>query len=496
MRGQRVTLQEKVAAWLAEQELDTYLVGGSVRDSLLGRTVYDLDVAVDGDALSLARKLADHFRGDFYPLDDLRRTGRAILYQPETTPLVVDLAQFRGPDLVADLADRDFTINAMAVNVRSPLSIIDRHNGFADLRKGLIRPVTSDSIRNDPLRALRAVRLAAQLQFDLTEETVAAIRRDGRDLVGVSGERICDELARLLVQPSAFPFLEMLQDLGLLFLILPELEPLHGLTQPRPHHLDVFRHSLRTVGMLENLLGKLTSERDRGQGVAVPALQGLERYGDRIKAHLAVPQSGGRPRLVTLKLAALLHDVGKPRALAIDAEGRTRFIGHENVGSQIAAAALRRLRFSGAEVSLVDTVIRNHMRPLLLADQAEVSRRAVYRFFRATGDAGVDVILHALADHLAIHAPGTGERRWSRLLSLAVRMLGDYWEFRAERVNPPRLINGHDLRSEFGLQPGPRIGGLLEAVREAQAADQIRTRDEAMALVRYLLSAGQGSDQQ
>lgn len=489
-------LQDQVVAWLAEQELDVYLVGGSVRDSLLGRKVYDLDVAVAGDGLRLAKKLADRFRGDFYPLDDLRRTGRAILYHSEAAPLVVDLARLRGPDLAADLADRDFTINALAADVRSPSTIIDRHGGLADLNKGLIRPVTADSIRNDPLRALRAVRLAAQLGFDLTVDTVAAIRRDGHGLAEISGERICDELGHLLVLPSAFPFLEMLQELGLLFLILPELEPLRGLDQSPPHHLDVLRHSLETVGALEQILEALGADPDHSQSAAALSLAGLERYSGRILAHLAEPQSGGRPRLVALKMAALLHDVGKAGTLEVDTEGRTRFIGHEKESARLVAVALRRLRFSGAEVSLVDTIIRNHMRPLLLAQQPRVSRRAVYRFFRDTGSTGVDVILHALADHLAIYAPGTGERQWSRLLSVTARMLGDYWEYRSERVNPPKFINGHDLISEFGLRPGPRIGDLLEAVREAQATDQIHSRDEAMALIRQLLIAGRGTDQQ
>jgi len=191
-------------------------------------------------------------------------------------------------------------------------------------------------------------------------------------------------------------------------------------------------------------------------------------------------------------LAALLHDTGKPAALEVDGQGRARFIAHEKDGAHKAALALRRLRFSGAEVRWVETIIRNHMRPLLLAAQPTVTRRAIYRFFRDTGDAGVDVVLHALADHRATYAPDTDEQQWSRLLSLAVRMLGDYWEHRTERLNPPTLLNGHDLRSEFGLPPGPRIGDLLEAVREAQATGQVRTREEAMVLVQSILSKSDG----
>lgn len=487
-----MALQDEVLTWLAQRECDAYLVGGAVRDPVLGREVYDLDVVVNADGLALAQRLADHFDGDFYPLDELRHTGRAILYQPNSDPLVVDVAQFRGPDLAADLADRDFTINALAVDVRCPSSMIDFHGGLADLGAGLIRPVTPDSIRNDPVRALRAVRLAAQLGFVLSAEAVAAIRRDGAGLANVSGERIRDELAHILALPSAASSLESLEELGLLFAILPELEPLRGLVQSPPHHLDALCHSLETVRALEHLLAQLGADDDRRPQVAIPPLTDLEPYARRVAAHLSEVLSDSRSRLVSLKMAALLHDVGKPAAFQIDQVGRVRFIGHENDGAQMAARVLHRLRFSSAEVQLAETIIRNHMRPLLLADQPGVTRRAVYRFFRATGDAGVDVLLHALADHRATMASEAGQQQWLRLLSVVVRMLEDYWEYDAERVNPPSLVNGHDLLSEFGLQPGPRFGDLLEAVREAQATGQVQTREEALMLIRSLVSEGEG----
>jgi hypothetical protein len=148
---------------------------------------------------------------------------------------------------------------------------------------------------------------------------------------------------------------------------------------------------------------------------------------------------------------------------------------------------MRRLRFSGTEVRLGETIVRHHMRPLLLANQKKVSSKAIYRFFRDTDGAGVDVLLHALADHQATYATGLEDERWTRLVDLTGRMLGDYWEHRARRVNPPLLINGRDLQRAFGLDPGPLIGELLEAVREAQVSGKVHTREEALALVRRAL---------
>jgi tRNA nucleotidyltransferase/poly(A) polymerase len=477
-----VSLQDQTIAWLADQETQAYLVGGCVRDRLLGRPVYDLDIAVAGGGLRLARRLANRFGGAYYPLDENRGTGRAILDDRRGGHLVVDIAELRGIDLAADLADRDFSINALAANVRTPEEIIDLHGGMDDLHARIIRPVSEASVRNDPLRALRAIRQAAELGFALAPEAESLLRRDGPAIVSptVAGERIRDELVRLLVLPHSAGSFVRLDDLGLLTVILPELEPLRRLPQPPPHCLDVLPHSLKTVDCLEQILDDLEQD---GAG---QALEPLGTFAGRLRAHFARMTSETRPRLVTLKLAALLHDTGKARAYIEDeapSQGRIRFIGHDQIGAEIVEEALRRLRFSTAEVRLGKAIARHHMRPLLLAGQKSVSSRAVYRFYRDTEQAGVDLLILALADHLATYAPGTGESPWSHLLSLAVRMLADYWERSAERVSPPALLDGHDLQHQFGLQPGPHIGELLEAVREAQVSGQVRTRDEALALV-------------
>jgi len=480
-----LTLQEQAIAWLASQDTQAYLVGGCVRDRLLGRPIYDLDVAAAGDGLLLARRLANRFGGAYYPLDEMRGTGRAILRDQEGHQLVVDIARLRGIDLAADLADRDFSVNALAASVRAPEEIIDLHGGLDDLRAGTIRPVSDASIRNDPIRALRAVRQAAELGLMLAPETEALIRRDGAAVASaeVAGERIRDELARMVAPPQGAASLARLDELGLLTAILPELEPLRGLPQPPPHYLDVLSHSLKAVDRLEQILAALDQA---GRGDLSLSLDDLMPFAGRLRAHLNQMLSETRPRLVTLKLAVLLHDAGKAQTYTVDGapdRGRIRFIGHDQISMELVEGALRRLRFSAAEVRLGKAIARHHMRPLLLAGQQSVSSRAVYRFFRDTDQAGVETVIHALADHLAIHAPGTGADAWARLLSLAARMLGDYWDRTAERVSPPDLLNGHDLLREFGLQPGPQIGELLEAVREAQVSGEIHTREEALALI-------------
>ena len=473
-------LEKRVVDWLAHQNVECYLVGGWVRDRLLGRSSYDLDVATAGDGLILSRRLADHFSGEYYPLDSVRGTGRVILHLDKMRRLVVDVAQFRGQDLNDDLADRDFTINALAASAEAPGEIIDLHGGLSDLESGLLRIVSEQSIRNDPLRALRAIRQSAELDLHLSPETESAVRRDGGGIAQVSGERIRDELARLLALSHAAQHLVRLDELGLLTTLFPELEPLRGLAQPLPHHLDVFNHSLETVRMLEALLDSLREVPDSTVGSA----DTLAPFNKRLQTHLMRVLSDQRPSVVMLKLAGLLHDTGKTAARTVDEEGRVRFLGHQKDGAWIVTGILRQLRFSSAEVGLGETIVRNHMRPLLLASQKSVSSRAIYRYFRATGSAGVDTLIHALADHLATYEPCAVDDQWSHLTILTARMLGDYWDRQSERIDPPRLVRGDDLMHEYGLQPGPHIGELLEIVREAQVAGEIHSRDEALNLIR------------
>ena len=269
--------------------------------------------------------------------------------------------------------------------------------------------------------------------------------------------------------------------------------------------VDVLTHSLETVCELEGLLAYLQAlagtqlatpraGRDPLGTVQQARWEALAPFAERLWGHLDRRLGEGRSRLITLKLAALLHDTGKPAMQSMDDDGRIRFIGHPQEGVRITGQALRRLRFNRAEVRLGQTIVRHHMRPLLLASQESVSSRAVYRFFRDTGAAGVEVLLHALADHQATSPPDAEDDRWSRLVSLTARMLADYWERGAERVDPPLLVDGNDLQREFGLQPGPHIGELLEAVREAQVNGEVSTREGALELVRSRVRLGRNEE--
>ena len=479
------SIVERVCVFLRQRSIEAYLVGGCVRDWLLGRPSHDVDFAVMGDAVELARQVADRTGSAFVLLDEERGTGRVVTQEEDGQRLFIDFARLQGGDIITDLSRRDFTVNAMAVDITRVSRLIDPYAGRRDLELGLVCAVSETAFRDDPLRTLRAVRLAAEMEASIEQGTEELLRQAVSLIASVSAERVRDELAKILALPGAAHNLRYLDELGLLTAIIPELGTLKGVEQSAPHYLDAFEHSLDTVRWLEEVVEVLEGNRAGESGLSL-LRDLLGPFSPRLAAHLSQPISGDRTRLTLLKLAALLHDLGKPATKSAGDDGAIHFYGHEQEGAEAAGDILRRLRFGGNEAALAKTIVANHMRPCLLADQETLTRRAVYRFFRDTGDAGVDTLLLYLADHLATWGPEFQMARWRRRVEFVASMLTDYYERHQKVISPPKLINGHDVMAEFGLKEGPLIGQLLEAVREAQAAGEVRTKEEALALVEEL----------
>ena len=450
MTGQNLVPQGSVAArvcrFLQNRSVRAYLVGGYVRDRLLERESHDVDFAVMGDALGLARTVADWMRGSFVPLDDERGTGRVVTRDEHGQRLFVDFAVLQGKDITVDLSRRDFTIDAIALDINDLSRFIDPYDGRADLEAGLARAVSEAAFRDDPLRTLRAVRLAAELGLRIEPRTEELIRRDAGLIAAVSVERVRDELSKTLAQPGAADNLRYLDELGLLEAILPETASAKGTGR--------FERSLEVVRALEHLYAIIRQS----------PISNL--HSDRLLSHLSQFTSGDRQRLVLLKLVAFLCGVAED--------------------ARQAGLALRRLRFSRGEVELGRAIAAHWGRPGQLRAAEVVTRRDVYRFFRDTGEAGLDLLLLFLADQLAVQGMSPDLDQigatvlWEGDLKFAAALLGDYYERHSEVISPPKLISGDDLMETFGLEEGPRLGELLEAVREAQATGEIRTRREAL----------------
>jgi poly(A) polymerase len=494
-------LLDSVRAALPD-DLTVYLVGGAVRDALLGRPIHDLDFALAKEAIKTARHVADALsrdksgtitKADFYPLDAERDTGRVIVTNEDGSRTTMDFAAFRGPDLESDLIGRDFSLNAIALDLRDN-SLHDPLGGAMDLKEKRLRACSPTAFLDDPVRILRGIRLAANFGFHILPENRTAMKEAAGKLGNVSPERLRDELFRIFAGPRPAAGVRALDMLGALEKILPELSGLKGVEQRPPHVHDVWEHSLSVVSHLEDILSSLKPAYDPEKSAdlfnGLMALR-LGRYRQQLSETLAYPVAADRPLRSLLFLAALYHDIAKPSSKEIDENGQARFWGHDVQGAEIASARARSLVLSNEETQRLETIIRNHMRVLfhvnrLLDDQKKPSRRAVYRFFRDTGPAGVDVCLLALADLRASYEQTLPQETWAAALEIVREFLENWFEKPAETISPPHLVDGSDLMRELALPSGKQIGVLLDAIREAQAVGEVSTRDEALILARKL----------
>jgi poly(A) polymerase len=465
---------EQLLDFIRTRKTEAYLVGGSVRDLLLDRDRYDIDVAVAGSASDLARRLGDATRGSYYLMDQENDVAR-VVYERDGTRYIVDLARIRGDTIEQDLATRDFTVNAMALDVStgawSESALIDPFDGREDLAARRLRALASSVFENDPVRLLRALRFETTLGFALDSETDSYVRRDARLLVDASPERVRDEFFKILSADSSHRNLRRLDELNILQFILPEVTALKTVLQPPPHTYDVFVHSLHAVEALEEI------QRAHFLNLAEGA------FSQQLELHFAENVSGERRRGMLLRLALLLHDTGKQNARIEEPDGRLRFLGHEETGARIAEQALRRLRFSNEEIGFVTGVVSHHLRPILLAASASVTDRAIYRYFRATGKVGVDVAVHSWCDQRATYGQSEYSVPEAELQAVIARLLDRYYHAHDKIVDPPHLLNGREVMNTLGIQSGPRVGELLDALKEAEAAGEVTNREQAIEFI-------------
>lgn len=467
-----MNLVETVRDFLISRGASAYFVGGTVRDVLLGRETHDIDVSVRGDASALARSFADEIGAAFFIMDQAFDVARAI-FENDGTRLEVDFARLRGATIQDDLATRDFTVNAMATDAAlgnfSVNAVVDPFHGLDDIAAHRLRAVSDAVFVNDPVRLLRAVRFEAELGLALDKESEAQVRRDAALIKNAPGERARDELMRILAANDARRQLHRLDDLDLLGRLLPEVVAVRGITQSPPHIYDVFEHSLHAV----------TEGEDTERAGYLNIAQGA--FGEQLRLHFA-GRTLGRSRSELMRLALLLHDIGKPNTRMVEPDGRIRFLRHEDVGADMAENILRRLRFSNGEIGLVKTIVAHHLRPILLA-QNGISDRAVYRFFRDLGEVGVDVAVHAWCDQRATYGDAMPPEIDAKLQAVIGRLLDRYYHAHTQVVAPPPLLKGTDVMEHLHLKPGPRVGSVLDALREAQAIGQVLTREDALAFL-------------
>lgn len=455
------------------RKVDVRLVGGFLRDYCLGTTKTDFDFAVEKGALDFARLFARRVKGAYVVLDRKRGCAR-VVKKSDGKIWTFDFSDFRAKSFRQDLALRDFTINTLSadlakLNASTKLEdvLAEGKNGLKDLRAKCIRRVSVKAFRDDPLRLLRAFSLSAILDFRIEPQTLAQIRREKDLLRGVSYERIRDELFKILETERAAVTLKAMDKVGLLDKVIPQIKVMYRCAQKGTyHHLDVWPHSLEVVVQFDGVVQEMQNNAD-------------------VVEYLDEPLGGNRTRRALLKLAALLHDIGKPGTRKEAGKGKLTFYGHERVGKNIVTHIAKMLKLSTGERRALEDMVLWHLRPGYLSNFKEPSDKSIYRYLRDTRREAPGIVLLSLADQRATRGPSSTPRHEKHHARICLDLLKLYFNKTKEKPFV-RLIDGHDLIRQLRLKPSPLIGKILAEVTERQVLGKIKTKKEALVLAKEI----------
>jgi len=474
-RPREKKLLKTILRFAKKKKIKLYLVGGYLRDIILKREKAnpDIDFSLKKGAINFGRLLAREIKAGFVVLDKEHGCCR-LVKRIKDAVYTLDFTDFRGKDLKHDLLHRDFTINAIALELEDIFKedknldslSIDPYGARADLRAKTIRIVNNKGFDEDPLRVLRAFSLAVIFGFEIDKETLSLIKLKRKNLSGVSYERIRDELFKILDRPNAFDYLVEMDKLKILKIIIPEIEVMRGVRQGPYHHLDVWKHTLETIRQLELLIQELKKNRE-------------------IQDYLNEVVSSERKRRSLIKLGALLHDIGKPRAMRHE-NGKTKFHGHERIGLEMTESIARRLKLSNDELDSLGKMVFWHLRPGYLADIEEITPRATFRYFRDASQESVSILLISIADQRATKGPLTSKGSRIHHEKVVLDLIKKYFKKKKEK-KLSRLITGDDLIEKFKLEPSPLIGKILSEVEELQAIGKIKTKRDALEVTRKFI---------
>ena len=449
-----------------------FVVGGAVRDAYKRAHITDVDIAVDGDALRIAKQVADWLDADIYVMDRERGVAR-VFVKYESDTILLDFARFRGVTLYDDLISRDFTVNTMAADLLGDLSkLIDLLGGRRDLVNRVLRRCSPHAIADDPVRALRAIRQSSQLGLKIHPATLSDVRQYAHGLRQTSPERIRDEFFKLLALDNAARGLRVLQHVGILEHVLPGSPELLQGKDASLQQMDALSRSLRVTERMCAILTAV-SERRTDNTAAVFDLgmfvMQMDRFRGQLKLHLNRVYGNGRKHREMLVLAALLSS-----------RGEFDMAGAEAISPYSAEAVSRSLRLTLDEGRHLATTITNHR---AILHEEEWSALARHRFWFRLGETGIDAILLAAADYLATQGVALLQADWLAFVDIATDLLDTWFNHYEEIVDPPLLLNGDDIMTLLKIERGPVIGQLITALREAQAIGDVRSVSDAREFV-------------
>ncbi len=455
-----------------------WLVGGCVRDFLMGKTTYDRDIAIFG-AEKFAKKIAEQFDGTFIVLDSENQIFRVVL--PDKLNYL-DISEIEGNSIEEDLQRRDFTINAIGYNLKTD-EFIDVTGGIEDLKNHTLRHIKDKNFEDDPLRILRAFRFASVTGFEMTDELKNAINKHKSTLLNPSRERITYELMKLFGGKNTSKTLLLMDEFGILEVLFPCVKEMKLVPPNTHHHLDLFHHVVETVRNIEDIYENLPKEE---------------------KAHLDRVDFGGFPRINHLKLAGFLHDIGKYSTWtieggkfdgmrgtdcdlsALEEDVRQRFIKHDDVGSKMCVPLLRELKFSKKQIDYISQMIKIHIYPSNVVASPDLSEKIMMRYLRKTGDNVIDNIVLAKADRYSARGPAITEEMVKQNIEGLDKLLNFYMT-KKETLKPlPKLLDGFEVMQIKNIAQSPKLGEYMTALHEAQINGDVVTKEDAIKFIKTL----------
>ena len=448
--------------FILSQINEGYLVGGSVRDALMGKRSVDRDIAIK-DAEVFAKKMAEKFGATFIVLDPEYKIYRLVL---EDKINYLDISEIQGGvNIEDDLERRDFAMNAIAINLSNG-EIIDPYNGQEDIKNKVIRHIKDSNFEEDPLRILRAFRFASTTGFEISEETKKSINKYKHLLFAPAKERINYELMKLFGGVKCSKTLLVMDEFGILEDIFPYVKEMKKVPPNTHHHLDLFHHVVETVRNIEELYLNATVEE---------------------KEHLDSVDFGGFPRISHLKLAGFLHDIGKYSTWTIEEDtGRHRFIKHDDVGAKMCVPYLREMKFSKKQIEYISSMIKNHIYPSNVIDAPDLNEKVKMRYLRKMGANVIDNIILAKADRLSARGEAITEEIVEANLNGLDSLLIFYFEKRETLKPLPKLLDGIEIMEIKGIKQSPELGKIINALKEAQLNGDIVTKEDAIDFVNSL----------
>lgn len=473
---------------------ETFLVGGYVRDKLSGRPSKDFDFVLERNSIHAARSIADHFRGSFYVMDYERQIARALINPDGEGAVMVDCSLLAPEGIKTDLERRDFTINAIAVNIASPDNYVDPLNGVDDLTQKRLNLCSPRSFILDPVRSIRAVRFIRSLNLTFTNEINLRIKESLSEIDSVSSERIRDEVCKILSLRHPNESIRLMDEFGLLPRIFPELLVLKKIEPEKPHVHNAYDHTLRVCEMLDLLVhSSLDNDTYNLTPQISEAVQEFKPYGEDLRQYFVREITPGRNLLALSHFAALYHDSAKPLIAPIIENDKVSYPNHAEKGAEIASQRGKSLSLSMEELVFIQRLVRQHMAmDIKSADDNTQVDLWLYRLFKQAGFSAIACCFLHLADILATYEHNLGQERWQQALSSVNKIL-DGWFHRYDQVAEPlKIVSGDDIMRRFNLPQGPLIGEMLELVREQQAMGRVSNQMEALKVVEQKLAGISG----